>query len=80
MKKELLACFDRAIEFEYKYVVVRIDADGLEESIVIPKQSFEGKRAFYKSAYSEDLTHVMNSKVSILKFACFQDMKHWDFD
>lgn len=73
-------CFDRAIEFEYKYVVVRISAEGVEESIVIPKQSFLEKKAFYKSAYNEDLTHVMNANVSILKFACFQDMKHWDFD
>ena len=44
---------------------MKIEAEGIEELIVIPKQSFEAKEQFYMSAYNEDLIHVMNKNVRI---------------
>lgn len=64
-KSGLIRVFAQATERNYPYVFVKIEAEGIEELIVIPKQSFEAKEEFYVNAYSNDLTHVMNKNVKI---------------
>ena len=57
--------FNQAEVKGYPYVFVKIEAEGIEELIVIPKQSFEAKEKFYLNAYDDELTHVMNKNVKI---------------
>lgn len=58
--------FDAAREVGAKYVFVAVVAEGIEEIIVIPRESWEAKEVFYKRSYSnEGLVHVMNSQVYI---------------
>jgi len=64
-KHTLQYCFDQARKTASSYVFVRIDAEGIEELIVIPQRSFDEKEKFYLNAYSDDLTHVINKDVKI---------------
>lgn len=64
-KDALFATFDEARESESPFVFVEVNAEGTEEVIVIPQKSFDAKEDFYDKAYNDDLTHVMNSNVSI---------------
>lgn len=64
-KKHLQNNFTKAREIDSPYVFIGISADGIEELIVIPKQSFDAKEKFYMNAYDDDLTHVMNKSVFI---------------
>lgn len=66
--KNLNKAFDSAINEGASYIGVVIVAEGVKECIVIPKKSFEAKQEFYNRAYSDDLTHVMNSEVEIVGF------------
>lgn len=68
MKDELIDTFLHAQISNSKYVFVKIEAEGTEECIVIPRKSFYKKQNFYKGAYDENLIHVMNSKVKITDF------------
>jgi len=69
-KKDLLTTFARAKETNSPYVFVRINAEGVAELIVIPERSFKAKEKFYRGAYNNDLTHVMNKNVVITNFSC----------
>lgn len=64
-KEHLQNTFNTARENGVDYVFVAIIAEGVEEVIVIPKESFDAKEKFYLGAYSEELTHVMNKNVKI---------------
>lgn len=64
-KQHLQNNFVKAKETDAAYVFIAIRAEGVDELIVIPKQSFEAKEKFYLGAYSDDLTHVMNKNVYI---------------
>jgi len=64
-KKHLQENFRKAREVDSPYVFIGINADGIDELIVIPKRSFDAKEKFYLDAYSDDLTHVMNKNVYI---------------
>lgn len=64
-KKDLLRVFDEATDRDYPYVFVKVEAEGIEELIIIPRRSFEAKKDFYTNAYNDDLTHVMNKNVKL---------------
>lgn len=65
-KEALLEAFKRAADAKQPYVFVVVEAEGIKECIVIPKESFKAKETFYTNAYGDDLVHVMNSNVRIL--------------
>lgn len=64
-KQTLINSFEQARKHNFPFVFVGIEAEGIKEVIVIPKESFDAKEEFYKRAYSDDLVHVMNSEVRI---------------
>lgn len=64
-KQDLVNIFSVAREKELPFVVVGIEAEGTKEAIVVPSESFDAKEQFYVNAYSDELVHVMNSKVRI---------------
>lgn len=64
-KQSLQNTFAKARETDSPYVFVGLNADGIDELIVIPKRSFDAKETFYLSAYSDELVHVMNKSVYI---------------
>jgi len=64
-KQDLVNIFSVAREQQLPFVVVGIEAEGTKEAIVVPAESFDAKEQFYLNAYSDDLVHVMNSKVRI---------------
>ena len=67
-KQMLKDIFSTARKQQLPFVVVGIEAEGTKEAIVIPSESFDAKERFYMKAYSDDLVHVMNSKVRIFNF------------
>jgi len=64
-KETLKQVFNDAREAGEPYVFVSIKAEGVDEVIVIPKQSFDDKEYFYLNAYDDDLKHVMNKNVYV---------------
>lgn len=64
-KANLVKVFDKAIKNDDKLIYVLVEAEGIREAILIPKESFEAKREFYKRAYTDNLIHAMNSNVKI---------------
>lgn len=68
-KLTLQSCFKNARGTNSPYVFVRIEAEGIEELIVIPQRSFDEKERFYLNAYNDDLTHVMNKDVKITEIS-----------
>lgn len=64
-KQHLADTFSKARKTMSPFVFIEIVAEGVEEIITIPKRSFDAKEAFYARSYSDDLVHVMNSKVVI---------------
>ncbi|WP_339260950.1 hypothetical protein [Lysinibacillus sp. FSL K6-3209] len=64
-KQDLINIFSVAREKELPFVVVGIEAEGTKEAIVVPSESFDAKEQFYVNVYSDELVHVMNSKVRI---------------
>lgn len=69
MKKQFIEMFSEAENHNSDFIFVEIIAAGIKEVIVLPKESFNAKREFYKNAYNDDLLHVMNDKVEIVRFA-----------
>ena len=69
LNKEMLKdIFATARKENLPFVVVGIEAEGIKEAIVVPAESFDAKEEFYMNAYSDELVHVMNSKVKIFYF------------
>lgn len=64
-KQNLKETFKSARTVGSSFVFVGIEAEGIKEVISIPSPSFDAKEQFYINAYSDDLVHVMNSKVKI---------------
>lgn len=64
-KKHLQETFKKALAEKSRFVFIGIEAEGVQETICIPQRSFKDKQAFYERSYSDDLVHVMNSKVFI---------------
>ena len=64
-KIDLVTQFVKAKEEGCPFVFVGIEAEGVQETICIPKRSFDEKQAFYERSYTEDLVHVMNKNVFI---------------
>lgn len=64
-KQNLISTFKGARENAASFVFVGIEAEGIKEVIAVPKDSFKAKEQFYMNAYSNELVHVMNSKVRI---------------
>lgn len=64
-KRHLFETFNKAIKGDSSFVFIGIEAEGVQETICIPKRSFKEKQAFYERSYSDSLVHVMNSKVFI---------------
>ena len=64
-KLALMKTFEQAKNQGFPYVYVKIEAEGIEELIVVPEQSFGAKEKFYLNAYDDNLTHVMNKNVKI---------------
>lgn len=65
-KENLINTFTGAREDGSSFVFVAIEAEGTKEVIAIPLESFDAKEKFYVNAYSDELVHVMNSKVRII--------------
>lgn len=69
-KEKLINEFAKARnDYNYRFVVLEIVAEGIKEFIVVPRESFEEKLALYKRSYTDELVHVMNKNVSITKFS-----------
>lgn len=64
-KQNLINTFTAARAEGTPFVFVGIEAEGVKEVIAVPSVSFDAKEKFYISAYTDDLAHVMNSKVCI---------------
>lgn len=64
-KDDLQEQFNQATDNNSDFVFVAIEAEGVQETICIPKRSFKDKLAFYEKAYDENLRHVMNKSVFI---------------
>lgn len=64
-KQDLINVFSVAREKKLPFVFVSIEAEGIKEVIAVPSESFVAKEKFYNKAYSDELVHVMNSKVRI---------------
>jgi hypothetical protein len=64
-KQSLIKTFNAARARNSSFVFVGVEAEGIKEVITVPKQSFDAKEQFYMNAYSEELVHVMNSKVRV---------------
>lgn len=64
-KQNLINTFKGAKGAKSSYVALWIEAEGVDEYIVVPEKSFDAKLDFYKRSYSDELVHVMNSKVFI---------------
>jgi len=67
-KSHLLGMFAAAKEANSPFVFINIEAEGIKETILIPKESFVAKEAFYTQAYTYELVHSMNSRVKITSF------------
>lgn len=65
-KESLIKTFAEARTQRSPFVFVAIEAEGIKEIITVPEVSFDAKEQFYKNAYSNELVHVMNSKVRIV--------------
>lgn len=65
-KDVLLSQFDKAEQNNSDFVYVAIIAEGTKEVILVPNESFENKREFYRRSYTDDLKHVMNKNVKIV--------------
>lgn len=69
-KDVLIKEFEKAQgDSDYAFVILEVLAEGIREFIVIPRESFEDKLAFYKRSYTDELIHVMNKNVSITNVA-----------
>ncbi len=69
-KKKLVNVFQKAIDSNfYQFVILEIEAEGIREFIVIPRVSFIEKQSFYARSYTDDLVHVMNKNVKIIRYA-----------
>lgn len=64
-KEDLINLFSVARDKQLPFVFVSIEAEGVKEVIAVPSESFDAKEKFYNNAYSDELVHVMNSKVRI---------------
>lgn len=65
IKQNLIDQFNWAREDDAPFVFVGIEAEGVQETICVPKRSFDEKQAFYERSYTDDLVHVMNKNVFI---------------
>lgn len=64
-KQSLINTFNGERDYNALFVFVGIKAEGIREVITVPKVSFDAKELFYLNAYSDELVHVMNSKVRV---------------
>lgn len=69
-KKNLVQQFEKAKKENESFVFIGIEAEGVQETICIPKRSFAEKQSFYERSYTDDLVHVMNKNVFIRGFSC----------
>ena len=65
-QQNLANTFKGAREQGSSFVFVAIEAEGTKEVIAVPFKSFDAKEKFYANAYTDELVHVMNSKVKII--------------
>lgn len=68
-KVDLNNAFGVALERDLDFIYIGLKVEDALEIIVIPKSSMKVKQEFYNKAYTEDLQHVMNSKVEIIGIA-----------
>lgn len=68
-KVDLNNAFGIALERDLDFIYIGLRVKDALEIIVIPKSSMKSKQEFYNKAYTEDLHHVMNSKVEIIGIA-----------
>ena len=65
-KEVLMNQFDEAKQLGSDFVYVVVIAEGTKEVILIPSESFEQKKRFYKRSYTNEMVHVMNKDVKIV--------------
>lgn len=69
--EDLIRCFECAKKNGSKYVGVKIQTEGFkkEEIIINPRENFDMKLEYYKSAYNDNLTlKSAPSKIRIVAF------------
>ena len=69
VEEDLNNAFGLALERNLDFIYIGLKVEDALEIIVIPKNSMKVKQEFYNKAYTEDLQHVMNSKVEIIGIA-----------
>jgi len=74
---DLEICFNEAAEFDSKFVGVLIKMEGFEkpEIIVNQKENHKSKLAYYKKAYSDDLTLRTFTGIKIIDFGFGDSMQ-----
>ena len=80
--KDLIECFNKAKEYDYTYVGVKIAMDGFPqpEVIINSKSNFDKKLEYYQNAYDEDLTLKTFNGVRIIDFAYGDDFDTIEFE
>lgn len=79
-KEKLIAEFERAQkDKDFSFVILEIVAEGVREFIVVPRESFADKLAFYKRSYTDNLVHVMNKNVAITSFTAVKSLTNTMF-
>lgn len=71
-KETLMLQFEKAEQNDSDFVYVAIIAEDVKEVILVPRESFAEKKAFYKRSYTEKLVHVMNKNVKIVDCGCMK--------
>ena len=69
--KELVDCFQEAVDKDANYIGVLISMPGFEkpELIINPYDNFESKLEYYLRAYNEDLTLKTFNQIKIITCA-----------
>ena len=72
---KLEECFKSATESNYDYIAVKIQMQGFEkpEIIINQRENFDTKLAYYKKAYTEDLTLKTFNGIKIVGFTFGDD-------
>lgn len=67
---DLEQCFNEAKKRNAKYIAVRVTVPNctMPETIINPRENFDEKLNYYKTAYNEDLTLKAFNKIRIHDF------------
>lgn len=79
--QDLIKCFNKAKEYDYTYIGVRIKIKGYSkpEIIINPKSNFDKKLEYYKQNYNEDLTLKNSDNIRITGISYGDDFDNIEY-